>query len=120
MLKIDRFKKWCEHYIEVFGLRDFDIFYDYMSDEELEDYPHACALSERGYGFVKSATVKIRKDFKLTASEIRTAALHEILHVVLSQSTSLAFDRHATESQIRDSHESDVVRLTNAIKSLER
>ena len=48
----------------------------------------------------------------------RQTALHEVLHLVLSDLTACAHDRFIGEHEIKEANEKAVVRLTNALWEL--
>ena len=106
------FKERCEFYRKRLGMMDMDISYEFVDLRDLNRYAQADTEPSKSIALI---TLNKYINQKIDLSQ---TAIHEILHVYLSQTALLAISRYTTEALIEQSHEKDVVKLTNLLLPL--
>jgi len=106
------FKKWCEFYLKEFGINDWTIYYKH---KDVKGCVASCQTDRVSRCLIftlaknPAASGKIELDIKHTA-------LHEVLHALVTNLSSLVYD-YCSEDEHRQAEEELVCKLTNIISS---
>jgi hypothetical protein len=104
------FKRAFLRYVEVFGLRDWNVYF-----YQIPDLPHFADVMLNTEGRVCDVSLCGEYPASMQRDNLwDETALHEIIHVVLADFSRAAGKRDSTEEQLRDLEEALTVRLTNA------
>ena len=108
------FIKYCKHYIEVFGLRDWDITFAHSEDL----YQQGSLANTTFNTSSHMATIRLatKKWCNIMPNEIKKAALHECGHIWIGVLHELATKRYVqTEDTIDDEIERLLISLENIL-----
>lgn len=105
------FKKRCEHWIEFWGVKDWEVcfFFEYFEEggrAKCKHNPHAG---------VASIFLNTYAYDKQTKKDLDRSAFHEVMHIVLSDFFHLACERGTTEQMLDKVEERFIVRCENCV-----
>jgi len=102
------FKKWCDYYIELFGLKQYRIVYRF---KKLNGNYAQANIDDKGMIAVISLNSDLHDDYV----SAKTHAKHEIIHLALSKLIFLGECRFVDSEEITDEEEMLVRRLEKVI-----
>lgn len=111
--EFEEFKRWCGHYKVVFGLMEWDFYYE-MDDSDA----HISECRFDTFGYIATIALSKKGDALIKAKPewMRDSALHEVLHIILSHIGIMARERFTTKYEIDVEEE----RLTNLFQNIIR
>lgn len=110
----DKFKRYFNYYVDLFGLRDWDFHFTRDSQGDQEAF-----AAVRCDTYSRQCVVYLCSEYpeEMHSNTILDeVALHEALHVVIADFTEAAMSRGATEDSLKVMNERLVVQLCNAWK----
>ena len=112
--KFKLFTKTCKFWMKQFGLLDYRVqFYHEKLDESDCAMTTTCRQDRAG-----AITLNTQWAIPATAEELQRVALHEVMHVLISDLSDLALQRVISDMDIHIANEAIVVRLENGISDL--
>jgi len=112
------FKKECEKWVGVFGLKGFEFrFYHVYSNDDNNDTFADIAWDTTG----RCAYITLYKEWPLlytkTDTEIKIAAFHEVAHAFIGKLSNLAKARYLKEREIEEEEHAIIRTLENILFS---
>ncbi len=108
----DLFKRHCNYFIDLFGLKNWYIEYAYELLEDKESMVSAMLYSRTGKITLSTELDSDRSNIK---EYIKTIALHEIIELLLMPLFFLADERYTTREQLEDARHSIIQTLQKVI-----
>ncbi len=106
------FKQRCNHWVKMFGLTDWRIYYEFV---EVEGAFANCGRNSSE----RIATIKLNPEWKSSREPTREAidrtALHEVCHILLSRFHWMGECRFLMDNELDDESEAVIHRLEVAI-----
>ena len=106
------FKKRCKHWQDVFGLKNWELFFSHTSMDQ-DEYS---ACTRRLDGYVATLFLAKQRDWPVTKDSLDYSALHEILHLLLARLSTNARTRFIQEADLLESEEEAVRTLCSVIR----
>ena len=109
---LNKFKKFSEKYIKDFGLVDWERFYTFTDD--MHEAMAACAADLDG----RLAMMILSQKWKLiepTDYELKQAALHEVLELLLWELCTVVKQPHATDENINSVRHAVIRRIEEVL-----
>ena len=104
-----RFKKLIEEYQDLFELNNWDIMVEHIDIKDSN-------LEGRTYSDVRNHCAQIQLNKKCCIkADLEVLAVHEIMHVFFAGMKYLAECRYLDESEICQTHEEEVTKITNIL-----
>lgn len=111
--RVELFKKCVRRYIEIFGLRDYEVFID----EQLNSNVRAsCSWHDMNDGAQQLSIFYSKQwieDEKRNNKEIDKVAFHEVCEGLLSEINNLCYERFIQEREVRTAIHRIIRRLEN-------
>lgn len=103
-----KFRRHCEHYVNLFGLTDWDVGYVM---KEIDSYANACIETQPG---LRKALISLQLyDLETEFNDLEIIALHEVLELLLSDFGDMAQGKLGSEIIENETHRI-INRLINA------
>ncbi len=107
------FKVECEKWIDIFGIKSFEIFYDHS--DYLRDNKASCT----SYSVNRWATLRLNSTWdnywKLTEENIKRCAFHEVIELLLAPLVNCAESRYVSENEIDEQAHTVIRTLENVL-----
>lgn len=110
------FKKRCEYWQEIFGLKNWELFF---KQSDLGDNTMARLLPTLE-GYVTTVFIAKKSDWPVTREALDYNALHEICHLLLHRFSKNAQWRYIQLTELEESEEEVVRTLCNVIRRKDR
>lgn len=107
------FKKRCQYWVDVFGLKNWHLFYS----RHCEKSTNVAELPSNLSGYVATIFLNRESNWPVTKDTLDYSALHEIVHLTLSRYRANANARFVQECDIAEAEEEAVRTLCSAIRS---
>lgn len=109
------FKKECEYWIDRFELSNWEIFFEFKKEKDIEARA-LCSTDEVG----RIVNIDFSDEFlgfdKITNEDIKQTAKHEIIHLLLADIANQKHNVFSSEREWRKDLEIVVRKLENIIK----
>lgn len=110
------FKKECQHWIDKFGLKEWDITFERMNLES--DDPDAttgaqCVADIKNR--IAALVLQADWDIKVTNQMVKRMAFHEVCHVLLWRLVWLTQERYISEGEATSEAHAIIRRMENGI-----
>jgi hypothetical protein len=104
------FEKWCWHYIEKFGLNEYEIFIEH---DKCDDGRAFCGINPISKAFTLG--LALEWEDSINNQELRMTAKHEVIHGLVGKLDSYGCARYITKDDMTEAVEELVQRLMRII-----
>jgi len=111
----DFFKKECQRHVDLFGLKNWEIHYDWVDKKDEQEVEYVFAHTHReGDLSDRVTTVCLSKDWeneKVTREQLAKIAKHEVMHVLFYRYNYLSKSRFAVVNSDFQDAEHEILRV---------
>lgn len=115
--QFEKFKEFCEHYADVFQLREYKFYYSHIPLNGIYAGSHTKREGKVAHIKFNLYLDDVGKRNFDDEKELKNLARHEMLHVLVGVVGELSHERYVTETQVIEAEETLIRKLDFILES---